>query len=380
MYHFEVSPIKYKPGIGVGVHPNNFLTEEKYKMNGKKILVLVIFIVLSLVFASCSLLDRDGAEKYKTIKSSTSNLTFEVPASWTETKSSPITSAEATDTSNGNGFFVIEEPADHFVDGFTLDDYSLLVLGEVMKNVGTDAAPTINDVVICNDIKAKQFEISGSVEGVKAISYFVIAKVNGIFYQIHGSSYAKNYDDAKPTYITIIDSIDFGAEAIVDEPEAEPAKSEEKEDTVPAVQVIKSKESSLTLEFPADWTEGFDTDGVTIEMDNFANDYYALVIEENAIDFRDSFTLDDYTDVIAKIMVENLGAAETPEITNINIGDGVQAKQFTVRGEDGNFKLTYLITCIKENEIFYNIQLYSVSSKFEKVKPVFDEIIKSAKF
>ena len=346
----------------------------------KKKLLLVILVMAVLITASCSLTGGGGKETYKTIKSSVSDLTVEVPASWIETKVNADASVEVTDAKKGYSFVIIEEPADDFVDGFTVDDYTALVQGIVMQYMGVNEAPPLNDVVICDGINAKQYEISGSVEAVKVRSYAVVTKVNGFFYQFLGSSLEKSYDDAKTIFKTIIDSTDFGAAVIIDEPVAQSAKSDEGEAAAPAVQVIKSKKSSLTLEFPADWTEGFELDNVTIEMDNLANDSYALVVEENASDFKDGFTLDDYTGIIVEIMMENLGSTETPEITDIVVGDGVQAKQFIVSGEDGNFKLTYLDTCVKANDIFYNIQMYTISSKFEKAKPVFDEIIKSAAF
>lgn len=150
-------------------------------------------------------------------------------------------------------------------------------------------------------------------------------------------------------------------------------------DTEKEFQTVKSSETSLALEFPKSWKEQELNEIATIEMANLAKEQYLIVIEEALEDFADDFTLGDYADIIKENMLAVVETEEDPVIKDLKIGDNIDAKQFELAGTIEKIKVKYLVTCTEIDGYFCQITTWSLQSKYDKNKPVFDEIINSVK-
>jgi hypothetical protein len=147
-----------------------------------------------------------------------------------------------------------------------------------------------------------------------------------------------------------------------------------------ATQTIKSAESNLSLEVPGSWREYDLHEQASIQMAHLAREHYLIVMEELGIDFVDDFTLQDYAEIIRNNMVDIVDNADNPVITDATIGNNINAKQFELAGTVDGIKIKYYVTFAKTNDVFYQFVTWSLQSRYDDAKPVFDEILRSATF
>lgn len=145
------------------------------------------------------------------------------------------------------------------------------------------------------------------------------------------------------------------------------------------LQSVKSSETNLTLQFPKSWKEYELNEIATIQMANMAKEQYFVIIEETAGDFTDDFTVGDYTNIIMENMMAVVETEEDPVINDVKIGENIDAKQFEMTGAVEKVKVKYLVTCAEVDGYFCQIIAWSLQSKYDKNKPVFEEIINSVK-
>lgn len=146
-------------------------------------------------------------------------------------------------------------------------------------------------------------------------------------------------------------------------------------------QTVQSGNSSLSLDFPKSWRETDLNDIATIKMAAIAKEQYMIVIEETSVNFAENFTLDDYTSIILGNTKQMLIDFEEPSVNEVMIGDNLAAKQFELTGTlENKIKVKYLVTCVENDGVFYQITAWSLQSTYDEAKPVFDDILKSATF
>ena len=150
-----------------------------------------------------------------------------------------------------------------------------------------------------------------------------------------------------------------------------------------ALQTITSAESSLTLSFPKAWKvyHGELHDDASIEIANPAKEQYMIVLEESAEDFVEGFNVDDYLEIFLEGMVEGIDLEVEPVIQPAKFGkDGLDARQARMSGAVDSIKVEYFLVCAEVNGIFYQVIAWSLPSRFDAAKPLYDEVIASATF
>ena len=188
---------------------------KKYEYEGfhfmRKILFLTLAAVMLFSFASCSQIDsfiNDTADKGdQTIKSSESNMTLTFPGTWTTEELNTQASIEMACMEKEQYMIVIEESAVDYE--YTIDDYASIILNNMKATVETADIPVITDITIGDNIPAKQFELAGVVDKIKAKYFVVCVKANDIFYQVVSWSLQSKYDEAKTAFIEILNSANF---------------------------------------------------------------------------------------------------------------------------------------------------------------------------
>ena len=145
------------------------------------------------------------------------------------------------------------------------------------------------------------------------------------------------------------------------------------------VQTVTSYESTLSIDFPKSWKEEALNDVATIQMARTSKEQYLIVIEESSEDFDDDFTASDYIEIIMATMSGAVGASETPVIKDVVAG-GIAAKQFELSGSVEKIKVKYLVTCLENDGVFHQFTAWSLQSKYDEAKPVFDSILEGISF
>jgi hypothetical protein len=145
-------------------------------------------------------------------------------------------------------------------------------------------------------------------------------------------------------------------------------------------QTVSSAESNLSLVFPGSWKENELNSIASLQMAQVVREQYLLVIEEYTSDFGYSFTLDDYASTILNNMLNTIDTTDSPVIRDTKIGLDINAKQFEITATVDNIKAKYLVSFAEVNGIFYQFVAWSLQSKYDAAKPVFEEILDSARF
>jgi hypothetical protein len=318
----------------------------------------------------------DDPDAVKSIDAGSNGFTVEVPESWTEMDLNEDADIEMGNLRQEQYLLIIEEPGEDFTSDFTLDDYISIFYEILPTSFESPEATEIKNTMVGRNIPAKQFEITGSLEGVE-IKYMLVAfEMGDVFYQINMWSTQVKYEANLPVFTRVIDSVAFDPEVLAAEgqqSEEEPAVEEEV-----AVQIITSTDSGLTMEFPETWTEGHESAEATIEMDSTISGEYIIVYEDIAEDFVDGYTLDDYMMNIYENMPSSFDTPEASEIIDVTIGDNIPAKQFEISGSTSGVKTKYQVTCAAADDRFYQIIAASSPSSYDAAVPVFDRILASA--
>ena len=146
------------------------------------------------------------------------------------------------------------------------------------------------------------------------------------------------------------------------------------------VQTITSDQSQLSVDFPKSWKEEELNGIATIQMANMVKEQYMIVIEEAADDFEDGFTVGDYAEIIIENMQTVVSGATVSSIDDVTIGDNLAAKQVELSGSVDGIKCTYFITFAENDGFFYQFTAWSLPSKYDAAKSVFEDILKSVTF
>ena len=174
----------------------------------KKVLSIVLAAVMLLCLTSC--FSSGGNDGVQTIRSSGSTLTMEFPKTWKTQKLNDEASIEMALASKEQYLVVLEESREHFAEGFTLNGYITLVKESMEPAVEGAQSTAIRDVQV-GTLNAKQFDISGSVSGIKVTYLVTCFEANNIFYQVVAWSLQSKYTEAKAAFNTILGSVAFAS-------------------------------------------------------------------------------------------------------------------------------------------------------------------------
>ena len=143
--------------------------------------------------------------------------------------------------------------------------------------------------------------------------------------------------------------------------------------------VITSTDNMCQVTVPGNWQKQTDLhDDATIQSASLIKEQYLIIIREDKQDFGSRFTLDSLTEIVRDNFKK--AATETtltvPITVNVN---GYPARQFETSGEIDNLKIKYLYAIVETPHNYYQIITWTLSSKFDKNKTVFLDVINSFK-
>jgi len=145
-------------------------------------------------------------------------------------------------------------------------------------------------------------------------------------------------------------------------------------------QSVSLDEVGISMEFPGDWIEGNGNPDAVIEKMPKAAAASVFVIAEPRDHYIDSYTLDEYAEIVAMVMKENISSEAVPELIDVKIGDDIPAIQFELSGNVEGLKVRYMITCFEGDEYFYQIYAWSQEFMFDGWQLIFDDILSRVSF
>lgn len=142
------------------------------------------------------------------------------------------------------------------------------------------------------------------------------------------------------------------------------------------VLVSMDKNTQITL-LPG-WTEDRELHGsAQIQASNRANENYIIVISESKEDFAE-MTLEKHSDITRGSLVKSITNSEVEGPTKLTI-NGNPAVQYIIRGTIGGINATYLHTTVETTGMYHQVLAWTLRSRFDKNKPVLQQVINSFK-
>ncbi|WP_035294134.1 DcrB-related protein [Clostridium sp. KNHs214] len=146
------------------------------------------------------------AEASKKIKSKDNICQVTVPDSWkTATNLNDVANIQVANMSKEKYLITISESKDNFSDSMTLDEYTKIVSQNLSKSVVNSKLSSVKDLTI-NGQKAKQLELTGEVNKVKAGYIITVVQTKKNFHQIITWTMGKYFDEYKDDYHKIINT------------------------------------------------------------------------------------------------------------------------------------------------------------------------------
>ena len=171
------------------------------------------------------------------------------------------------------------------------------------------------------------------------------------------------------------ESPDQSAETPTTEAQTTETPTEEVSSTIQGT-VLTSLDGASQITVPEDWNETNELNDVaTIQAANFNKEQYVIVIEDSKEDFTDA-NLDDHSQITSQLIVDGLTAPNLTSPNSITI-NGYTALQREIQGSFENINVVYLHTSIETPTHFYQIVTWSLKSRFEENRSVFEQVTQS---
>jgi hypothetical protein len=178
------------------------------KNNLLKTLPLIILLFVGL---GCSAINQikkkvEETQKPKVLECTDRKCQLTVPGDWNvETDLNDVANFQAGNRFKEQYAIVISDNKADFADEMTLDEYVELTRKD-MENSTTDAEVSETKSITINGYPAKQFEVSGTVERVKArwIYTFIDAPKN--YHRILAWTLTSKFEENKPVLSDVINS------------------------------------------------------------------------------------------------------------------------------------------------------------------------------
>ena len=180
---------------------------EKQKRQALLFVILCVGLLLFVYFRYFNGGNK-GTEETQTITSPISSISLTFPSAWTEADFGPNATIEMMHMAKERAVSVIEDSSADYASGFTLHDYIELLKSIFESTAGEPVISATTDIVV-SGISAKQFEVSCVIEKARLVYLITCFERNGTFYRIGAWTTPSKYDEAKPVFDSILQTITF---------------------------------------------------------------------------------------------------------------------------------------------------------------------------
>lgn len=154
-----------------------------------------------------------------------------------------------------------------------------------------------------------------------------------------------------------------------------PVETAEAEPEVVGTTIVSTNGSSQ-ITVPEGWEETDELNDVAIiQAANLAEDQYVIVIDDSKEDFADA-SLETFSEITAETFLDILDDPTLGEPVTLTI-NGNPALQQQVEGSIENTNVVYLQTNIETPTHFYQVLTWSLKSRFEDNRDIFEGVTES---
>jgi len=145
------------------------------------------------------------------------------------------------------------------------------------------------------------------------------------------------------------------------------------------VRAVETDDGLLTLDLPKGWRALDElSDTGSLGYGNLWKEHYVLVISEEKANLDESFTLMDYGELCLENTKGVASKFEKGEWSSLEVA-GSPMMQIELNTVVDNIKINYLNGYYETENHYHQIVLWTLPSKWEKSKPVFQSVLKSVR-
>lgn len=140
---------------------------------------------------------------------------------------------------------------------------------------------------------------------------------------------------------------------------------------------VKSSDGKFQLTVPDGWkaTSGLH-DNARIQASNERAELYVIVLSESKSDSGADITLDKFTEIMRKSLMEKKGATDTAQPESVTV-NGNQARQFELHGTLNNEKAVTLVNIVETQDHFHQVISWTRQAKYDENKATLKQVIDS---
>lgn len=154
---------------------------------------------------------------------------------------------------------------------------------------------------------------------------------------------------------------------------ATPAKSD-------LTKKMYSADKQVSIRVPETWVTKDLLPTALIQAAKLIDENYVVVLEDPKTDFDDNLPFETYSENIQKQLMANIKNGQIQgTVKELQIAK-LPAKQFAFFGSAEGIKVAYIVTLIETDKSFYRVLAWTMQSRFEKNKPLLQNVSKSIRF
>jgi hypothetical protein len=142
--------------------------------------------------------------------------------------------------------------------------------------------------------------------------------------------------------------------------------------------LVSSKDGKVSISIPPSWsTQTGLNDEADIQVGDLAEEAYLIVLSESKIDFDESVDLAQHSSMTREAFMESLGGAEILAGPKQTKAGELDAVVYDLQGSIDGLRPIYLHATIEGDDFYHQVVAWTLPSKIEANRPIFDRVIES---
>ncbi len=149
--------------------------------------------------------------------------------------------------------------------------------------------------------------------------------------------------------------------------------------TLPALedQRVSFFDDEFSVIMPAGWSLQDDlNEEADLQMGLPLVEAYALIFTEHKMDFDDSMTLEEHSQLTRESILQALRNPDASEGEKMDV-NGIPGLSFRITGSIDRTKIIYWHVTLETEDHYHQLLLWSLPSKFKKLQKTYEEVIQS---
>ena len=145
----------------------------------------------------------------------------------------------------------------------------------------------------------------------------------------------------------------------------------------PQGKVITSQDGTTQVVVPESWSIQQDLNDIAdLQVADIAEENYLIVISEPKSDFDNNVSVEQYSEMTRKFILESVQGGHLSEPVNFTINGNV-ALQYQIIGSFDGLYIVYLHTVVEGDEDFHQLLAWTLLDKLEENEPILKSVVNS---